>query len=393
MASSFAPTVKSHRKRPTSNSEGPCPINKIGCILIFCLISISPFSFSQTQKGVWLTDVASQALDSKEGIQEVVWRCKTYGIHQVYVVVWNRGHTLYPSEVMQREFGKKVSPRFADKDILQELIDIAHAEGLKVHAWFEFGFSSSYQEEDGGHILRTRPEWKALDNEGKLVSKNGFQWMNAFDPEVQDFLLSLISEVVENYDIDGIQGDDRLPANPSTAGYDELTISLYKKEHNGQAPPQDYKDPDWVDWRAKRLNLFAKRIYETVKILKSDIVVTMAPSIFPWSKEEYLQDWPTWVQNGWVDAIIPQVYRYNLKAYTTTLDANLEFMPKNRETELIPGVLLKVGDYVPSKRFLRKMIKTNRKRGLDSEVFFFYEGLKEHERFFSKLYPKLNVKQ
>lgn len=345
--------------------------------------------FGQSQKGVWLTDIASSALDSKEGIEEAVTRCKSFGIDQIYVVVWNRGYTLYPSTIMEREFGKKVAPRFADRDMLKELIEIAHTKGLKVHAWFEFGFSSSYQEADGGHILTKKPSWKAIDNEGNLVSKNGFQWMNAFDPEVQNFLISLIQEVMENYDIDGIQGDDRLPANPSTAGYDELTVSLYKGEHDGKAPPKDYRDSLWIDWRAKRLNLFAKRVYETVKQIKPNISVTMAPSIFPWSKEEYLQDWPAWVENGWVDAIIPQVYRYDIKAYTTTLDTNLEFMPKNTKTELIPGVLLKVNDYTPSKRFLKKMVKANRERGLDSEVFFFYEGLKEHERFFAKLYPKL----
>jgi uncharacterized lipoprotein YddW (UPF0748 family) len=362
-------------------------ILKNSCLLF--LLLTSAFSGAQSQKGIWLTDVASEALDSKEGIQEVVQRCKLYGIDQIYVVVWNRGYTLYPSEIMEQKFGKKIVPRFSGRDMLQELIEIAHAGGLKVHAWFEFGFSSSYQEEDGGHIIRTKPEWSAIDNQGKLVSKNGFQWMNAFDPEVQSFLLSLITEVVENYDIDGIQGDDRLPANPSTAGYDPLTISLYQKEHNGANPPEGYKDSLWVDWRAKKLNLFAKEIHETVKGIKPNIAVTMAPSIFPWSKEEYLQDWPTWVENGWVDQIIPQVYRYSIKAYTQTLDANLEFMPAAKRTKLIPGMLLKVGDYNPSKRFLKKMIKTNRKRGLKNEVFFFYEGLKDHEKFFEKEYPKL----
>lgn len=364
-------------------------MNPIKKIILLCVILTAQMTNSQSQKGVWLTDVASKALDSKEGIQEVVKRCKTYGIDQIYVVVWNRGYTLYPSAIMKKEFGKSAAPRFANRDMLKELIEVAHAEGLKVHAWFEFGFSSSYQEEDGGHILRKKPEWKAIDNKGKLVSKNDFQWMNAFDPEVQDFVLSLISEVVQNYDIDGIQGDDRLPANPSTAGYDNLTVSLYKKEHNGNSPPKDYKESNWVDWRAERLNLFAKKIFETVKDLKPNIAVTMAPSIFPWSKEEYLQDWPTWVENGWVDVIIPQVYRYNLKAYTSTLDANLEFMPKDKKTALVPGVLLKVNEYSPSKRFLKKVIKENRKRGLDSEVFFFYEGFKMHERFFSKFYKKL----
>ncbi len=358
-------------------------------IFLILLLFQGICAISQSQKGIWLTDVASKALDTKEGIEEVVNRCKTYGLEHIYVVVWNRGYTLYPSAVMEREFGKKVMPRFGNRDILKELIDAAHSEGLKVHAWFEFGFSSSFQEPDGGHILKQRPEWKAIDNEGNLVSKNGFQWMNTFDPEVQRFLLSLITEVVENYDIDGIQGDDRLPANPSTAGYDAFTVSLYQKDHNGQKPPEDYKNAEWIDWRANKLNKFAKDIYETVKAIKPNIAVTMAPSIFPWSKEEYLQDWPTWVENGWVDVIIPQVYRYDIKAYTSTLDANLEFLPKTKRSELVPGVLLKVGDYSPSKRFLKKMVKANRKRGLNGEVFFFYEGLKQHDNFFSKLYPKL----
>ncbi|MEA1784812.1 family 10 glycosylhydrolase [Arenibacter sp. GZD96] len=367
-------------------------MKRIGLIkyvtLIYCLLTLQNI-FSQSEKGVWLTDIASEALDSREGIREVVQRCKVYGIDHIYVVVWNRGYTLYPSTVMETEFGKKVAPRFAGRDILQELIEEAHAEGLKVHAWFEFGFSSSYQEPDGGHILRAKPDWQALDHNKKLVSKNGFQWMNAFHPEVQQFLLSLIKEVVQNYNIDGIQGDDRLPANPSTAGYDPFTIDLYKKEHDGKFPPEDYKNEDWINWRAQKLNLFAQEVYQTVNALNPQVAVTMAPSIFPWSKEEYLQDWPTWVQNGWVDKIIPQVYRYNIKAYTQTLETNLNFMPFPKRKDFIPGILLKVDEYTPSHRLLKKMIKVNRKNGLKSEVFFFYEGLKLHSNFFKKEYSKL----
>ncbi len=361
-------------------------LKSLPVILFLCALNIV---WSQSQKGIWLTDVASEALDTQEGIKEVIKQCKTYGIDQVYVVVWNRGHTLYPSAIMEVTFGEKIMPRFAGRDILKELITEAHKEGLKVHAWFEFGFSSSYQENDGGHILRAKPHWKALDSKGNLVSKNGFQWMNAFNPEVQDFLLSLIKEVVTTYEIDGIQGDDRLPANPSTSGYDALTVSAYKKDHNGKLPPEDYKDLDWIQWRAEKLTLFAKVIYDTVKEINPKVAVTMAPSIFPWSKEEYLQDWPAWVANGWVDTVIPQVYRYNLKSYTKTLTSNLAFVPGDKKKDFVPGVLLKVDNYTPSEKYLRKMIKTNRKLGLNSEVFFFYEGLNSHKEFFEKTYPKL----
>jgi len=354
-------------------------------LLLFLLLAGSIFANGQSKpapiKGVWLTNVASQAMDSRENLREAVRRCAESGINHIYVVTWNRARTLYPSGVMQQTFGVPIMERFAGRDPLQELIEEAHRKNIKVHAWFEFGFSSSYQE-DGGEILRQKPHWRAVDREGNLVKKNGFEWMNAFHPEVQDFVLSLVMEVVRTYDVDGIQGDDRLPACPSTAGYDEYTVALYQKAHQGQLPPRDYKDPDWLTWRADLLNKFMERIHQEVKAAKPRMLVTMAPSIFPWSKEEYLQDWPTWVKNGWVDYIFPQVYRYKLQDYEKALDANLAYVPANRRGTFFPGVLLKVDDYTPTADLLAAMVAANRKRGIGGEVFFFYEGLKLHPAFF-----------
>jgi len=53
--------------------------------------------------------------------------------------------------------------------------------------------------------------------------------------------MSLIMEVVNNYDVDGVQGDDRLPAMPSLAGYDNYTSSLYKAKFL-KDPPTDILD-------------------------------------------------------------------------------------------------------------------------------------------------------
>jgi uncharacterized lipoprotein YddW (UPF0748 family) len=44
--------------------------------------------------------------------------------------------------------------------------------------------------------------------------------MNAFHPEVQQFMIDLILSLGSSHKIDGVQGDDRLPALPSLAGYD-----------------------------------------------------------------------------------------------------------------------------------------------------------------------------
>lgn len=51
--------------------------------------------------------------------------------------------------------------------------------------------------------------------------------MNVFDLEVQDFVFSLVKEVVEKYDVDGIQGDDRLFVLFLLAGYDSFMVVVY----------------------------------------------------------------------------------------------------------------------------------------------------------------------
>lgn len=48
--------------------------------------------------------------------------------------------------------------------------------------------------------------------------------MNGFYPAVQQFITDLIVSVMTSHKVDGIQGDDRLPAMPSLAGYDAYTV-------------------------------------------------------------------------------------------------------------------------------------------------------------------------
>lgn len=350
-------------------------------------ISSTSKTISNVIKGVWVTNVASDALNSNDKIVETVALCKKSGITDIYVVVWNRGRTLYQSKVMQDMFGVPIMERFGKRDPLQEMIDAGHKENIRVHAWFEFGFASSYGE-NGGEILKKFPNWKAIDNHGNLVSKNGFEWMNAMDPEVQNFVKSLIIEVVKNYNVDGIQGDDRLPAMPSLGGYDPYTVALYKKENNGNLPPDDYKDPAWLTWRANKLTAFLGELYKEVKTIKPKMVVSMAPSIHPWAKEEYLQDWPAWLDKGYCDYVVPQIYRKTIESYTSTLEAQISFLKGDQKKKFFSGVLLQVNGINPSPEFLKEMIDANRKAGVKGESFFFYEGLKAFPDYFTKEYTK-----
>jgi uncharacterized lipoprotein YddW (UPF0748 family) len=332
--------------------------------------------------GTWITNVGSTVLNSKANIQTAVANCKKYGINNIFMVVWNKARTMYPSKVMKDTFGFEQDAAYAGRDPLAEMIEEAHKNNIKVYAWFEYGFAASYQQ-NGGDILSQKPEWAAKDANGNVVVMNNFYWMNSFLPEVQNFMISLFKEVVTNYDIDGVMGDDRLPACPSTAGYDDYTVSLYKQEHNNSAPPASYQNNDWLNWRADKLTEFMGKLYSAVKAIKSKVAVVSAPGVYNWCKVNYLQDWPTWLSKGYIDMVIPQIYRYDISNYKSTLANQLSYVSAANKSKLSPALLIKNGDYNPSLDFLKQMIEADRGNSLTGECFWYYEGLSHFDAYFS----------
>lgn len=342
---------------------------------------------TEAVRGVWLTNVASEVLYSRKNIEEAVNNCAQMGFNTIFVVTYNGGFTTYPSAVMEDLTGTKIDPDFEGRDPLQELIEEAHKKNIKVFAWFEFGFASSHRDSTGGPIVHTKPHWASRDIRGKITEKNEFQWLNPFHPEVQGFVSDLIMEVVQNYDIDGIQGDDRLPALPSNGGYSEYTVNLYKQENNGMAPPDYDKDYAWIKWRSDKLTSFLKTLVNTLRTENPSLVISMAPSIYPWSEENYLQNWPKWLELGLVDLMIPQVYRYNIEAYKHEMDQIFnQQVGSYNHFRVYPGVLLQVGDYNPSDKFLTEMIDYNRIKNVNGEVYFFYEGIHSFQKLFESRY-------
>lgn len=336
-------------------------------------------------RGIWVTTTASTALDSRTNIQQMVANCKLAGINHIFMVVYNNARTMYPSTVMQNLIGKAQLEKFVGRDPLQECIEEAKKEGIKVHAWFEYGFSSSYSA-NGGPIVAAKPHWAAKDQNGQLVVKNGFDWLNPIHPEVQQHMVDLFKEVVSRYEVDGVQGDDRLPAMPPTGGYDTYTSQLYATENGGATPPLTTSDAGWVNWRTNKLNQFVKRLRNEVKAIKPNVQFTISPSPFPFGKNEYLQDWPTWVDSAWVDAIMPQCYRYAISNYEASLNEQKTYY-RNTNVPFYPGVLVKSGTTVQPDLLMSQMIQANRTRGFKGEVFFFYEGLKDKLPWFQGIYP------
>jgi uncharacterized lipoprotein YddW (UPF0748 family) len=201
-------------------------------------------------RGIWITNVNSDILQPvvdidkfKSEVDKYIKRLAQTGFNVVFPVIWWGGYTLFQSKEMMKRFPEQrqkdlftekpfdkkfedclIHPDYASTDPLQVIIDAAHRHYMKVIPWFEFGFGSSnsdsYEYGENDYILKKYPSFaakRAEDTAQDLYKPEAekFRWMNAFNPEVQEFIEALILEVCQKYEIDGIQGDERLPAFPA----------------------------------------------------------------------------------------------------------------------------------------------------------------------------------
>lgn len=367
-------------------------------LLLFCslpsLAQEMPKQYIEELRGVWITNVDSDVLFSRENIVEAMDYLADRGFNVVFPVVWNKGYTLHPSEVAFEAFGKRQDAYFAaqGRDPLQEIITEAHRRGMEVIPWFEYGFASIYGDATGGHIIQANPHWAARDEQGRIAtmasisrSNSPFYWMNAIHPEVQQFMIDLMMEVVQNYDIDGIQGDDRLPAMSVNAGYSEYTKQLYASEHDGAAPPSEYNSSAFIQWKADKLTNFAGKLFRTLKREDSTLIMSFSPSIYSFSLNNYLQDWPNWIDSGYVDILHPQAYRYDISSYKQIIKIMFGQQPYSSQGYLYrsareivyPGVLIKAGSAYNDADYILEAVRFNREYDLKGEVYFFFEGLDE----------------
>ncbi|HEY9738533.1 MAG TPA: family 10 glycosylhydrolase, partial [Trichocoleus sp.] len=336
-------------------------------------------------------------------------------INTLYPTIWNWGYTLFPSPTAERElgarqhlYGENSTPQLeaaqGERDMLQELIELAHARGMKVIPWFEFGFMAPYNYE----LERRHPDWFTQKRavpvpaqapgvpaqplptsdpgvtpgvtptqadpriwlEGNVLPR---LWLNPFHPQAQKFLLELTNDVMSKYDVDGFQVDDHLGL-PVEFGYDVYTINRYKAEHGGAAPPDDYSNREWVQWRANKISDFMGEIYKLVKARRPNAVVSVSPNPYPFSYVNYLQDWPEWERRGIVDELIVQLYRDDQNRFIWELNKPT-IEGARRRIPTSAGLLSGLRGKPVAMPWLRAQIDAVRDRNFAGVSFFFYETL------------------
>jgi uncharacterized lipoprotein YddW (UPF0748 family) len=305
-------------------------------------------------RGTWLTTTANDAINTPTRTAATMQRLREIGLNTVYVEVWKNGYTQYPSVVLERTLGVSQRPTqtkqdpsdsadHAPRDLLQETLIDAHRHGLLYYAWFEYGFMAAHSS-TMNHLRRMKPEWLSRDAQGSEVAPNGFVWLNPLHPQARRFLIDLVLEAVQRYDLDGVQFDDRIVWPHVTMGYDDTTRGVYAAEHQGRQPPLNARDPQWMRWRADKLNTLVREFMTELKAARPGLRWSLSPAVFPWSYDNYLLEWPQWARwpgTARFDEWVPQAYRTSYAAFESVWLQQMQALQAAnvyRPHELVAGI-------------------------------------------------------
>lgn len=335
-------------------------------------------------RGIWLTNIDSDVLFSRQRLSGALERLARLHFNAVYPTVWNGGYTLYPSTVARKVVGRSLplEPGLQQRDLLAEVVTQGHQRGLQVIPWFEFGLMAPANSE----LARRHPDWITRRRDGTEIVKEGQDnrvWLNPFHPQVQQFIVDLVAEIVSIYQVDGIQLDDHFGL-PTELGYDPYTVQLYQHEHRGKRPPNNPRDSEWMRWRADKITELMARMFRTVKVLNPDCLVVLAPNPLSFSYQHYLQDWQSWERYGLIEDLILQVYRDNFKSFITELERP-EVQAARRHIPVSVGILIGLKNYSVSIRQVQQQVQAVRQRGFTGVSFFYYETLGNRDRAFQEL--------
>jgi uncharacterized lipoprotein YddW (UPF0748 family) len=306
--------------RQIFNQRFFCVLVLISFVAVLLFNSLTPVTAQLTRqeiRGVWMTNNDLHILRDRSKVRDAVTKLRRLNFNTIYPVVWNSGYVMYPSTVAQNLGIQPFLFKGLDgHDILADLITQAHRQGLLVIPWFEFGFMAPPTSE----LALKRPQWFTQKRNGGQTSNSAageVKWLNPFHPQVQQFLTNLILELVNKYNIDGIQFDDHMSL-PHKFGYDKYTVALYTQETK-KAPPADPQNPEWVKWRADKITDFMVRLNKAVKQRRPKAIFSVSPNYYDYAYKFQLQDWFNWVRQNIVDELIVQVYRSNLQSFAAKI--------------------------------------------------------------------------
>lgn len=346
------------------------------------LKSVVPYKHTEF-KGVWVRPVET----NEEAIEKAVKRIKAAGIDNIFIETYFHGRTIFPSKTMSNYGFVKQNEKFDGIDPLKLWVKYAHKNNIKVHVWFEtFYVGIQRPETNPGNILAVKPHWanKTKRNYNinaptpSISEHNGF-FLDPANPEVQEFLQTLITEIVDNYKVDGINLDYiRYPQAVSFSdinawGYTDYARNEFKTIYGKDPLDMLVSDPLWMKWcefrREKVSNFVAK-----IGALGREKKVYVSAVIFPdrlAALNAKQQDWKTWSTRGYINGFTPLFLTCNAKTLNALITNVIN--AKSPETDLFAGLF--VTFMGGSEEDLIREIHETRKMDVKGVILFDYAHL------------------
>lgn len=274
-----------------------------------------------------------------EQIKRVVAYAKNNNFNVLVVQVRGRGDAYYKSHFEPRAEALEDQP--ADFDPLATYIEECRKAGIQIHAWLNthYTWGSGDLPKSPDHIVNKHPDWLMRNSENKVTITPAGQSEGAYtcpsNPAVKEHVRNCFLDVVENYDVDGINFDfvrypsvDYCFCDGCLARFKEwmdkelaperiATLSAMKDRlAYVQAFPQK-----WDDFRRKQITDLVGQVYRRAHDIKPNIIVSA--DVFPSFDDAYnhrFQDWKLWLKMGIIDVLYPMAYTKDTATFATQIE-------------------------------------------------------------------------
>ncbi len=348
-------------------------------------------------RGLW---VIRNNLSEKASIDRVIRFAQNYGFRQLLLQVRGRGDAYYQSSLVPKY------PPLVDKDFdpLKYAVTKAHEVGLEVHAWVNVYllWTSSNMPEQQQHLLHRHPEWTDADFSGRMNlqtdwtesrhGNGGGIYLAPTHPEVNPYMLQIIQELVDQYEIDGIHLDyiryrgAQYGFNPSGRklflhryGVDPLNIG--EQQNSTDSPWDDLTSRTytriWQKYRQDRVTDFVRRAKRLCDANGIQLSAAVKP-IPEQARKLYFQDWVSWMEEDLLHFVIPM-------NYTTRPDDFLQNLAIIKGAADTANVVMGIAVYnQPVTAAAEKLLRT-REHAFSGVCFFSYNTFQEYPGYIETL--------
>lgn len=211
------------------------------------------------------------------------------------------------SQWLNGEQGKASDPFY---DPMQFMIQETHNQGMEFHAWlnpYRALMDFEKAKPAANHITQLKPGW--------FVKYGQHLYFDPGIPEVRDYLVEVIREVVRNYNVDAIHFDDYF--YPYKIAGLEFPDSISFHQYG-----RDFSTIE--NWRRNNVNNLVRDLHQAIKDEKPWVKFGISPfgvwrnqAVDPSGSatragvtnyDDLYADILLWLKNGWVDYITPQLY-------------------------------------------------------------------------------------